>query len=125
MPEVKAEGPITIYKDITNRLGYEVSDGDDFKHEILAAINAALGLIMQLGVGSTEGTFIDDTNTWEEILKDRVDLELAKLLVYYDTKLTFDPPTTGPRYQSMERRRDELVFRVNVQAETPAKEVTK
>lgn len=112
-----------IFDDIKNLLGYG-PDETDFDDEILSHLKTAVMILGQLGVGPPEGIEIDVNTEWSALIGERKDLEAIRRFAYVDVKLTWDPPTTGPKTQAFERERDRLEWRINVQAETNPKEET-
>ena len=52
-----------------------------FDSDVIIYINSAFSTLTQLGVGPTEGYFIEDkTNTWEEFIGDRKDASSSRLM---------------------------------------------
>jgi len=95
--------------------------GDDatgFEPELILFINGVLSNLNQLGIGPDEGFAIEDAGpTWEDFLGTDKRLNDAKLVMHYGVKLVFDPPQQAPVIMSMEKLRDEAVWRLNVQRE--------
>lgn len=94
--------------------------GDDtnFDSEIIMNINSAIMELSQLGIGSDSGFLVSDTSqTWDEYLLDRKDLESVRMLIYLKVRLTFDPPTSSFVTDSIERQITKLEWRITTHAE--------
>ena len=68
------------------------ADDTNFDAELIIFINGALSIINKLGVGPTGYKISNNSNTWDEFLGDRTDLEEVKTNVYLRVRLAFDPP---------------------------------
>ena len=81
----------SILDSIKIMLGNSVDD-TNFDTELIIFINGALSIINKLGVGPTGYKISNSSNTWDEFLGDRTDLEEVKTNVYLRVRLAFDPP---------------------------------
>ena len=81
----------SILDSIKIMLGNSVDD-TNFDAELIMFINGALAIINKLGVGLTGYKISNNSNTWDEFLGDRTDLEEVKTNVYLRVRLAFDPP---------------------------------
>lgn len=107
----------SILNTIKKLLGID-PDYDPFDTDIIVGINSALMTLTQVGVGPRKGFSIrDSTETWEDFIGDRNDLEAIKTYVYLKTKLIFDPPTNSFTIDAIERQAEEYLWRINVNAE--------
>lgn len=107
----------SILTTVKKMLGLD-SDYEAFDVDIIIGINSALMTLTQVGVGPRKGFSIrDSTETWEDFVGDRKDLEAIKTFVYLRTKLIFDPPTNSFTIEAMERQAEEYLWRINVNAE--------
>lgn len=89
----------------------------EFDPDIIMHINAALFSLNQLSVGPKEGFIISDKSTlWSEF-ESRKDLIAIQSYIYLRVRLLFDPPTSSFVLDSMDRQRQELEWRLNIQAE--------
>ena len=105
----------SILNDVKKTLGVHESN-TDFDVDILMHTNTALFQLNQLGVGPTTGIIIDDPEAqWEYVVGARMDLEAIKSYVYISVRLIFDPPGTSYAIQAMERLREELAWRIEIQ----------
>lgn len=90
-----------------------------FDNDIIMHINTVFLNLNQLGVGPTEGFFIEDnTSEWSEFFGEDVNMNAVKSYVYLKVKLLFDPPLSSSVVQSMNNMISELEWRLNVAAET-------
>ena len=81
----------SILDSIKIMLGNSVDD-TNFDAELIIFINGALSTINKLGVGLIGYKISNNSNTWDEFLGDRTDLEEVKTNVYLRVRLAFDPP---------------------------------
>lgn len=89
-----------------------------FDSDILLHLNSVFSKLTQIGVGPEDGFFVDDsTTTWDDYYTE-VPLSMVKSYVFLEVRLLFDPPTAS-LLTSMEKARDELVWRLNVAADRP------
>lgn len=92
---------------------------DQFDPDIIMHINSVFMILTQLGVGPSEGFFIeDDTAVWTDFIQDVKKLESVKTYIYLKVKLAFDPPLSSAVIESMNRLINELEWRLNVAAES-------
>lgn len=107
----------SILETIKRMLGIE-SDYIVFDTDIMVGINAAFMALQQVGVGPEGGfTITGADEVWEDFLDSGTELEAAKQFVYLKTRLVFDPPTSSSVADAMNRTAEELIWRMNVQAE--------
>ena len=92
---------------------------EHFDADIVMHINSALMALTQLGVGPSEGFFIQDkTSTWADFIADPTKFEAVKTYVYLTVRLVFDPPTNSTVIAAYEKQRSEWEWRLNVAAES-------
>lgn len=91
-----------------------------FDDDIIMHINSVFMTLTQLGVGPSEGFFIeDDTAEWIDFVNDPAQFQAVKTYVYLKVKLVFDPSSVGSStLASYERQTQELEWRLNVAAES-------
>lgn len=94
-----------------------------FDNDIIMHINSVFTTLTQLGVGPSEGFFIEDDSTyWTDFISDMSKLHAVKTYIYLKVKLVFDPASVGSStLASYERQIQELEWRLNVIAETDNK----
>lgn len=107
----------SILKSIKTMIPVE-EDCAEFDDVIIIHINSALMRLNQLGVGPTSGFRITGaTETWNDFLGGRKDLEAVKDYVYLRVKLKFDPPQNSFMVSEMQKAIEELDWTLNHQAE--------
>ncbi len=109
----------SILVSIKKLLGIE--DGyDHFDPELVMYINAAFQTLDELGVGP-QGTIFKirgKSETWDQFLDfSSRNLEAVKTYIWLRVRLMFDPPQTSHAINSFKEQREELEWRLLVQAE--------
>lgn len=91
-----------------------------FDPDIIMHINSVFMTLTQLGVGPSEGFYIDDdTAEWSHFISDLTKLQAVKTYVYLKVKLLFDPGSVGSStLAAHERQIQELEWRLNLVAES-------
>lgn len=106
------EESILIY--VKKLLGIQ-EDYTHFDPDVIYGINAAFGVLTQLGVGPEEGFMIsDDSAKWNDFVSDTSRLSLIKPYVYLKTRLLFDPPSSNTLIDSINKTISEYEFRLYV-----------
>lgn len=96
---------------------------ENFDDAIIMHINAVFSDLIQLGVGPSEGFSIQDKNAiWTDFLPAEPKWESVKEYTYLKVKLVFDPPQNVSYRESMERRANELEFRLSITADSKSEE---
>lgn len=104
----------SILTSIKKMLGIP-EDYTHFDSDIMMHINTVFFVLMQLGVGPTNGFSIEDgSEEWSEFLTDSRQLEAVKSYMYMKVRLLFDPPTSSAAIESMNRLISEFEWRLNV-----------
>lgn len=107
----------SILTSIKKLLGI-TEDYTHFDTDIIMHINTVFMVLMQLGVGPTNGFSIsDDSAVWSDFLTSNQQLEAVKTYMYLRVKMMFDPPQSGTVTQSTENLIKELEFRLNVEVD--------
>lgn len=96
---------------------------EEYKHfddDITMHINSVFMILTQLGVGPSEGFYIEnDTAKWTDFISDVSKLQAVKSYVFLKVKLLFDPGSLGSAtLAAYERQIQELEWRLNIEAET-------
>lgn len=91
-----------------------------FDADIIMHINSVFMTLTQLGVGPSEGFYIEDeTAVWTDFIPDLNKLQAVKTYMHLKVKLVFDPASVGSStLASYERQIQELEWRLNVAAES-------
>lgn len=94
---------------------------DHFDADIIMHINSVFMTLTQLGVGPTEGFYIeDDSAAWADFIEDVGKLQAVKTYMFMKLKLIFDPGSLGSAtLAAYERQIQEFEWRLNVEAESP------
>lgn len=90
-----------------------------FDPDIIMHINSVFMTLTQLGVGPSEGFYIeDDLTEWTEFIPDVTKLQAVKTYMYLRVRLVFDASSIGSAtLAAYERQIQELEWRLNVAAE--------
>lgn len=99
---------------------------EHFDPDIIMHINSVLAILIQMGVGPSEGFSITGKDsTWSDFLgEDAANLDGVKTYVYMKVRLIFDPPTSSAAIESMTRLASEFEWRLNVTADVQKKDET-
>lgn len=91
-----------------------------FDNALIMHINTVFMTLTQLGVGPSEGFYIEDASSeWIEFIPDLKDLQAVKTYMHLKVKLVFDPASVGSStLASYERTIQELEWRLNASAES-------
>ena len=94
-----------------------------FDADIIMHINSVFMTLTQLGVGPSQGFYIEDESSeWTEFIPDLTKLQAVKTYIYLKVRLLFDPASLGSAtLASYERTIQELEWRLNVAAESEEK----
>lgn len=109
----------SILTDIKDQLGIKNAEYTAFDTDLIVNINAAIGVLNQIGIG-TEGFFlINNTQTWRDFLgEDITGFQIVKQYVFLKCKVVFDPPTSSTVLSSYQELIKEYEYRLNVMYET-------
>ena len=93
-------------------------DYDHFDEQILMCINSVLATVHDIGITPTKPIRVwGDTDTWNQIVGTRNDIEDVKTYVYLKVKILFDPPQSSSHIEAINRQIAEIEWRLNVRAE--------
>lgn len=95
-------------------------DYTQFDPDIIMHINSVFTTLTQLGVGPSEGFYIEDSGAeWFDFIEDHIKLQSVKTYMYLKVRLIFDPASLGSAtLAAYERQIQELEWRLNVAAES-------
>ena len=101
------------------------TDDDSFDSDIKLHANAALGILVQNGIGKRL-TISDGSETWDDFKDDtQVNgnqlFELIPQYVFVYVKILFDPPAAAASLKAYRATCDELLWRLNVEYDTDAR----
>lgn len=116
MPEITS-----ILKSVKKKCGYDPDVGTEFDADFIDAINTALNVATQMGVGPTAGYEIhSDEETWDDFLKGDKRIVLVKTYVFDYCRLIFDANSLQMGTINMIRdRMKEFEWRMKVALESP------
>lgn len=87
----------------------------DFDTDIIIHINSAFATLHQLGVGPTDGFWIEDASKhWHEFIGDVRYIQSVKTAVYYEVRLAFDPPATSFGITAFQGQLEQLKWRLTI-----------
>lgn len=108
----------SILVTIKQMLGLDINY-EPFDTDIIVLINSCLMTLTQNDVGPSEGFFIKGVDeTWSDFLTNPVMLQGAKEYIYLKVKMIFDPPTNSYVMDAYKQQADELIHRLQMQAES-------
>lgn len=109
--------PDSILDSVKKALGLDYTD-TTFDLDVTMFINSAFGSLTQLGVGSDTGFIISDNTTqWSQYVSDLMYLGMLKSYIFMSVKLAFDPPSTSFGIDAFKEQKQELAWRINIEAE--------
>lgn len=89
-----------------------------FNTDVIRNVNGSLFILMQNGVGPKTGFRITgETETWQDFIGDRKDLDAVVNYVYLKARIVFDPPTNASVLQALKEEAKEYESRLNTQVE--------
>lgn len=108
----------SILTSIKKMLGIAEEYGQ-FDADIIMHINSVFMTLTQLGVGPSDGFYIEDSLAlWEDYISDPTKLQAVKTYMYLKVRLVFDPASVGSStLASYERQIQELEWRLILAAE--------
>ena len=90
-------------------------DDNFFDPELIMHINTVFSILTQLGVGPKSGFSIsDNTTVWADYLGESNLTNIVKSYLSKKVKILFDPPSTGPLSEALNKTISELEWRIMV-----------
>lgn len=112
----------SILDEIKLMLGYEV-DYDPFNVELIGLINSSIRKVNQLGVGVQNFVVTGRSETWDDFLKNSLEMFVtAKTYIFLNVKLLHDPPTNSFLITNIKDEMKELEWRMTIDSEMPVLE---
>lgn len=105
----------SILSDLKKLLGPDIYD--EFDTEILIFVNSALAELAQVGACQKGFAISGSSTTWAEMSNDQSIVSLAKSYIYNKARIRFDPPQSSFVLNAMKEDADELLWRINSDAE--------
>lgn len=111
----------SILKSTRKKIGLNPEEATEFDPDLIDAINAAISVLTQVGIGPNTGYSVhNESQTWDELLGDDPRLNMAKTYVFDRCRLIFDTSSMSSYVlQSIQDRIREFEWRLNVAVETP------
>lgn len=107
----------SILTSIKKLFGIE-EDYTQFDPDITLAINTAIGILTQIGVGPSTGFSISDKSTiWTDFITDMSKFEMVKTYIHLKVKLLFDTPTSSTLVEIYKQTILELEWRLKEESE--------
>lgn len=91
-------------------------DYDCFDSDILMNINMVLPVLMQIGVAINANTVTEESK-WEDLSSSTEIVNLLRVYIALRVRIIFDPPTNASLLEAMQKKIDELEWRLNVLGE--------
>lgn len=102
----------SILQTIKQLLGISEAD-ESFDPNIIVLINSVLNILSQIGLEEANNFQIKGSSeTWNELFRDRKDLEIVKTYICFKVKMMFDPPTSSAALEATKRVLDEQEWRI-------------
>jgi hypothetical protein len=90
-----------------------------FDQDLLVLINAAILDLTQNGVGPEDGFLVSDASaTWDDFIQGFPNPGVIANYISQKVRILFDPPSSSFVLESIQKQLDELIWRINVQAES-------
>lgn len=94
-----------------------------FDEDLIMHINSVFMILTQLGVGPSNGFYIeDDHDEWYDFIQEDALMESVKSYMKLKVEMLFDPPSSSAAMEAKNRLINEFEWRLNVQAELNRKE---
>lgn len=107
----------SILNTVKKAIGIFPSD-DSFDDQLIMYINSSFAVIHQLGVGPKKNYVIEDVNNkWDEYMEPSYARNLVQNLLAKEVQKKFDPPTSSAVSTALDEEINELVYRLNMEAE--------
>lgn len=102
----------SILQTIKQLLGISEAD-ESFDPNIIILVNSVLNILSQIGLEEANNFQIKGSSeTWNELFRDRKDLEIVKTYICFKVKMMFDPPTSSAALEATKRVLDEQEWRI-------------
>lgn len=90
-------------------------DDDHFDERLIREINAAFGVLYQLGIGPVNGFKItSDEETWGQFTSNETRLEMVKDYVSRKVQMVFDPPQSSVLKEALANSIAEYEWRLSI-----------
>lgn len=107
-----------ILTSVKKDVNVEASD-NHFDAVIIEHINSVFADLTQMGVGPSDGFYIEDeTSSWTDFIGDSLLLQSVKSYMGLRVRLLFDPPLNSAVLESMKNQIEKWEWRLHVAADT-------
>ena len=104
----------SILESVKKQLGIDAAY-TQFDPDLIMHINSVFSILTQIGVGDDAGFSITgDTEEWTDFLQDDPRIEMVKSYVGLKVRMIFDPPTSNPIADAINKNIAELEYRMYV-----------
>lgn len=91
---------------------------DAFDQDILVLINSAILELSQNGIGPEDGFQVSDAvANWEDFIGDFYNAGAVASYIAIKVRILFDPPTSSFVLDAFKKQLDELIWRLNLEAD--------
>ena len=89
-----------------------------FDIDIITHINSVFSIITQMGIGPSEGFFIDDAlSEWSDFTSSSTLYNMVRSYMYLRVRILFDPPNNSFFLTTMEKQIQEYEWRLSTSRE--------
>lgn len=96
---------------------------EGFNTDLIVHINSSLMYLAQMGV-VPDGTKIDESTTWQELVGNRGDIEGIKSYLYFKARIMFDPPASQTILNAYQAEINQLEWRLMIQCDDDISKTT-
>lgn len=108
----------SILNSVKMDIGLPSVEYEHFDNPLITAINTAISIATQLGVGPSTGYEITgSTEKWSDWLADESLIKMVRSYISAQVKLMFDPPQSAAAIEVINQRIKMLEFRLNAQVD--------
>lgn len=93
-------------------------DYDYFDLDILTNINMIMPVLTQIGVEIPQDVIITEESKWDDLTLSNDLLNIIKPYIALKVRLIFDPPSNSSLFEAIQKRIDELEWRINLLGES-------
>nr|DAH12823.1 MAG TPA: hypothetical protein [Caudoviricetes sp.] len=104
-----------ILKTVKKLLGVP-EDYDCFDSDILININMVLPMLMQIGISTNINTVTEESK-WDDLSSSTEVVNFLRVYITLRVRMIFDPPTNSSLLDAMQKKIDELEWRLNLLGE--------
>lgn len=106
----------SILDDVKHYLGILESDYDVFDLDIKAHVNAAVGVLNQIGIGTPDFFLVGREQTWFDLMgTDKIGFQIVQQYIYLKVRVAWDNSTmSGSVLSSYQELIKEYEYRLNI-----------